>query len=340
MTKAEFYTFFKKIPKAELHLHLEAVIATNTIQKLYKRRNPALSDEKVSEEIEKLFTYSNLDGFIKAYLQVQDLYDSEDDFDLVFEDLKQYIVRNGISYTEIFAAPSAFIKKGFDFSKMVQNYQKNVKKIKVETGVDVRILIDVSRTFGEENAEKNLQLLLANRIPEIIGIGLGGAESKGPCRDFGNVFEKARKNGLFAVAHAGEDEDAYSVWDAINVLKAARIGHGITSIQDEKLMETLAAQKIPLEICPTSNVFTKKYVKRISEHPVRAFFDHGIPITLNTDDPLFFGVELLDEYWNAYSKIKFKKAELKKIILCSFESSFLSEEEKSNFKEKVEELWT
>ncbi len=339
MKKSDFYSFFRKIPKAELHLHIEAVISIETICRFYARRNPELDEASVKKEISRLFKYKDLNGFIQAYLKVQDLYDSVDDFDCIFEDLKNYIVRNGIAYAEVFAAPSAFIKKGFNFSDMVANYQKNIRKIKEEIGVDIRILIDVSRTFGAENSEKNLQLLLSNRIPEIIGIGLGGSEQKGPAKLFGNVFEKARKNGLFTVAHAGEDVGPESVWDSIQILHASRIGHGISSIQDSALVETLAKQKIPLEICPTSNVFTKRFVKRLSDHPARTLFLKGVAVTINTDDPLFFNVELLDEYWNAYSKMDFTKTELKQVILNSFNFSFLPDNEKARFCEAVENAW-
>lgn len=339
VTKSDFYECFRKIPKAELHLHIEAVISFDSVKKLYLKKNPNISEADAKKEIDKIFEYSDLNGFIQAYLKVQDFYESVDDFDLIFEDLKNYLVRNGIVYAEVFSAPSAFIKKGFDFGEMTKNYQKNIRKIKEETGIEIKMLIDVSRTFGPENAEQNLSLVLNNRIPEVIGIGLGGSESKGPCKEFGEVFEKARENGLCTVAHAGEDCDAYSIWDAVNILKVSRVGHGITAIQDEKLMDTLVEKKVALEVCPTSNIFTKKYVKKLSEHPIRNFFDKGICVTINTDDPLFFRAELLDEYWNAYSKIGFKKSELKQIIKNSFLASFLSDEDKSKFIEKVDIAW-
>ena len=203
----------------------------------------------------------------------------------------------------------------------------------------MRVLVDVSRTFGLENAEKNLDMLLANKIPEVIGIGLGGAESKGPCKDFGPVFERARKNGLKTVAHAGEDVDAWSIWDALDVLHSARIGHGITAIQDEKLMTRLKDEAIPLEVAPTSNVFTKKYVPSFDKHPIRAFYDKGLMVTVNTDDPLFFKVSLLDEYWNLYTKLNFTKAEIKQLVLNSFNSTFLSDAEKKAWTDKVEAAW-
>ena len=339
VTKNEFIRAFRELPKAELHLHLEAAISKKTIRRFYLRRYPGLSEEEADAEIDKIFAYSDLDGFIQAYLAVQDLYESEDDLEDVFSDLKDYLVRNGIVYAEVFAAPSAFVKKGFDFSKMVELYRRNILKIKSETGIVVRILIDVSRTFGMENAEKNLQLLLAYRIPEIIGIGLGGSEQKGPAKLFGEVFDKARENKFVTVAHAGEDAGPESVRDTVEILHAARIGHGISSIEDEELMQTLAQQKIPLEICPTSNVFTRKYVKQLSEHPMHTFFDKGIIVTLNSDDPLFFGVELLDEYWNAYSEMGFTLAELKQVLRNSFTSSFLSEDAKNAFLETVDMAW-
>ncbi len=339
MNKEEFRAFLKAVPKAELHLHIEAVISMKTILSFYMRRHPSATEAEAKAEIDRIFTYSNLDGFIQAYLAVQDLYDAPDDFDYVFTDLKEYIVRNGISYAEVFAAPSAFIKKGWNFSDLVAVYHRNIVKIEAETGVKVRMLIDVSRTFGFENAEKNLQLLLACRIPEIIGIGLGGSEQKGPARLFGDVFEKARANGLVAVAHAGEDDGPQSVWDTLDILHAARIGHGISSFEDEKLMKTLAERRIPLEICPMSNVFTKKYVQNLAEHPMRLFFDKGIIVTVNSDDPLFFGVELLDEYWNSYSGIGFNMEEIRLLVKNSFTSSFLPEEEKNRFLAAVDKAW-
>ncbi len=339
MVKSDFYDFFRKVPKAELHLHIEAVIGFDSIKKLYMKKYPSVTEAEAVSEIERIFDYCNLDGFIQAYLKVQDLFDSVDDFDFIFEDLKKYIVRNGISYAEVFASPSAFLKKGFDFGEMMRCYQKNIRKIKEEIGVDIKLIIDVSRTFGRENAERNLSLLMENMIPEVIGIGLGGSESKGPAKEFGSVFERAAEFGFKTVAHAGEDVGPESVWDTINILKVSRIGHGIASAFDENLMRELVKRNVALEICPTSNVFTKKFVKKIKEHPVKKFFDNGICVTLNTDDPLFFGVELLDEYWNAYSKIGFKKSELKKIVRNSFEASFLPDEKKGEFLKKIDECW-
>ncbi|MBQ9207892.1 MAG: adenosine deaminase [Treponema sp.] len=336
MTKKEFYSFFKTIPKAELHIHIEAVMSRDTIKKLYLKKNGvAFSDA----EMKNLFSYSDLNGFIAAFLQVQDLFTEVSDFDLIFDDLKNYLVRNGVVHCEAFFAPSAFIKKGFDYAEMAKNFEKNLKKIKDETGITVWLLGDVSRTFGLENAENNYKMFKSHPFEGFIGIGLGGAESKGPSKEFGPVFEKALADKYHAVAHAGEDVGPESVWDALKICNAERIGHGITSVQDSDLVKYIAEHKIPVEVAPTSNVFTKKYVKKMSEHPVREMFDSGIPVTIATDDPIFFGVELLDEYWNLHKELRFTDEEIKQIILNSFDDSFLSDSEKEKFKAQVEERW-
>lgn len=336
MNKKEFYSFYKKIPKAELHIHIEAVMSKDTIKALYLKKNGVEFSDK---EMKELFSYSDLNGFIQAFLKVQDLFTSVDDFDRIFEDLKNYLVRNGVVYCEAFFAPSAFIKKGFSYKAMTENFHKNCQKIFEETGITVRLLGDVSRTFGLENAQNNYKMFKENPFPEFIGIGLGGAESRGPSKDFGPVFEQALKDGYHAVAHAGEDTDPFSVWDAINVCHAERIGHGTTSFRDSELVKALAEKRIPLEICPTSNTFTKAVVKKMGEHPIRGYFDNGVLVTVNTDDPIFFGVELLDEYYNLYSKLNFTEEEIKKVILNSFEASFLSEKDKSACIAKVEETF-
>ena len=336
MNKSEFYKFFKDIPKAELHIHIEAVMSRDTIKKLYLKKNGVgFSDS----EIKKLFSYSDLNGFIAAFLHVQDLFTEVSDFDLIFEDLKNYLLRNGVVHCEAFFAPSAFIKKGFDYAEMTKNFEKNLKKIKEETGITVWLLGDVSRTFGLENAENNYKMFKAHPFEGFIGIGLGGAEQKGPSKEFGPVFEKAIADKYHAVAHAGEDVGPESIWDALRICHAERIGHGITSVQDPELVKYVRDNKIPIEVCPTSNVFTKKYVKKMAEHPVREMFDKGIPVTIATDDPIFFGAELLDEYWNLYSKLHFSKKDMKQIIINSFEDSFLPNDKKESFKAKVEQNW-
>lgn len=336
MNKSEFKTFLAKIPKAELHIHLEAVISLSGVKKLYKNK---YGKEMSKEEQTDLFAYEDLNGFIQAFLKIQAMYSSVDDFRTVFDELGTYLAENGIVYSEVFFAPTAFFKLGFKYEDMVKIFDEKIAEIKEKYNITVKLIMDVSRTFGCENAMNNYELLKQFPSENVIGIGLGGAESKGPAKEYAPVFEKALSEGYKAVAHAGEDVGPESMWDAINLCHAQRLGHGITCIQDEKLMEELTKTQLPIEICITSNTFTKKIVEKAKDHPVREFFDRGMMVNINTDDPVFFKTTLLDEFYICHKELNFTMDEIKKLVLNSFTSSFLSEEEKKEWCKKVEETW-
>ena len=336
MKKAEFKSFLKSVPKAELHLHLEAVISLAGVKKLYKNK---FAKEMPEDEQKSLFSYNDLNGFIQSFLKIQGFYSSVKDFNLVFAELEKYLVKNGIVYAEVFFAPSAFLKMGFKYSDMVEVFHKNITKIREKRGIIIKMLMDVSRTFGCENAMKNYNLLKDFPCEDIIGIGLGGAEAKGPAKDFEAVFTQAHKDGFRAVAHAGEDVGPESIWDAINYLHSERIGHGLTAMQDEKLMDELASTKLPVEICITSNTFTKKLITKANEHPVGKYFKKGIVVTINTDDPVFFKTSLLDEFYICYKDQKMSMSDIKKLIDYSFTSSFMQDSDKKAYLAKVDEAF-
>ncbi len=336
MEKKKFYSLLQSVPKAEIHIHSEAVISRATVKKLYKKSSgKAMSDD----ELKALFSYENLSGFIQSFIKIQSFLTETKDFKLIFKDLENYLVKNNIVWCETFFSPTAFLRKGFDFHQMMETVSGEIERIEKSTGRKIRLLIDVSRTFGEENAMKNLDLILKENNPYIIGIGLGGDEAKGPAKEYKKVFAKARKAGLHVVAHAGEDVDSSSIKDALNLLKAERIGHGITCSTDKALIKKLSENKTPLEICPTSNTFTKKIVNRMEEHPVRFLFDQGVFITINSDDPTFFGVSVNDEYYNLYKKLNFTLDEILQLILNSFDAGFLSDSAKKKYKTAAKKAW-
>jgi adenosine deaminase len=336
MTEAEFYSFLAGIPKAEIHIHIEAVISIASVKKLFEKhygKKMSRSDETY------LFSYDDLNGFIRAFLSVQGLFDSVSDFNCVFDDLAEYLVKNGVTYCEAFFAPSAFLKKGFSYPEMVSLFSKKIAEIKEKYGITVKLLLDVSRTFGCENAMKNYELFRQYPCRDIIGIGLGGSEQRGPAKDFEPVFTQAHQDGFHAVAHAGEDTGSESIWDSINFLHAERLGHAVSCVQDPELMTYLAQTKLPVEVCITSNVFTKKYVKRTEDHPIRQMFDKGVFVTINTDDPLFFKTTLLQEYWKCSSCLHFSMSEIKQLVCNSFNATFMSSEEKLDWIRQVNDAW-
>jgi adenosine deaminase len=336
LKETDFCSFLAKIPKAEIHIHIEAVMSIASVRKLYEKHY----GKKMSKQDETdLFSYNDLDGFIKAFLSVQELFESVSDFNYLFDDIAEYLVNNGISYCEAFFAPSAFLKKGLDYGEIITLFSKRIREIKEKYNIIIKLLIDVSRTFGCENAMNNYALLKQYPCRDVIGIGLGGAEQKGPAKDFEAVFTQAHKDGFHAVAHAGEDIGPESIWDAINYLHAERIGHGITSVQDTKLIDYLVRTRLPLEVCITSNVFTKKFVEKTEAHPVRQMFDGGMFVTINTDDPLFFKTTLLEEYWKCYGILRFTLSEIKRLICNSFNAAFISENEKLTYIQQVNDAW-
>lgn len=336
MKKTEFKSFLKSIPKTELHLHLEAVISLAGVRKLYKNK---FGKEMTKEEQIELFSYNDLNGFIQAFLKIQGFYSSVNDFNLVFDELEKYLVKNGIVYSEVFFAPSAFLKMGFKYEDMVKIFHKKISRIKEKRGITVKMLMDVSRTFGCENAMNNYNLLKQYPCDDIIGIGLGGAEAKGPAKEFEPVFTQAHKDGYRAVAHAGEDVGPESIWDAINFLNSERIGHGLTAMQDENLVTELASTKRPVEICITSNTFTKKIITKAKEHPVADYFNKGVVVTINTDDPVFFKTTLLDEFYICHKDLKMPMEDIKKLVEYSFTASFMPEQEKKDWLGKVNAAW-
>ena len=335
--KSEFNTFLKAIPKAELHLHLEAVISLAGVKKLYKNK---YGKEMSKEEQTELFSYEDLNGFIQAFLKIQAMYSSVEDFRTIFDELEKYLVKNGIVYTEVFFAPTAFLKLGFKYEDMVKIFDEKIENIYKKHGIIVKMIMDVSRTFGCDNAMKNYELLKQFPSKNIIGIGLGGAESKGPAKDFAPVYDLAVKEGYVVVAHAGEDVGPESIWDALNYLHAQRIGHGLTACQDEELMKSLEKSKTPIEICITSNTFTKKIVQKAKDHPVKMYFDRGISVNINTDDPVFFKTTLINEYWLCHHDLNFTMDEIKQLVKNSFLQAFMSNKEKKDYCQKVDQAWS
>ncbi len=328
--------FLRAMPKTEVHLHMEACISRDTLAGMLERNHI----EYDIEEVGKLYQFSNLQEFIKLFLFILDSVKSPDDFELIFKNLRDYLISNNVRYAEVFFAPSRLIANGLDFKEMAQTLDRLSRQCRQERGPDVRFLVDVSRTFGPENASKNLQRVLGAGYNSIVGIGLGGAELMGPARDYKEVFAQAHAEGLHAVAHAGEDDGPWSVRDAVELLKAERIGHGTSTIQDPSLLRVIREKQIPIEICLTSNLFTGKYVRRPEDHPVRRYYDEGILCTINTDDPEIFNVSITDEYFKHYKHLKFSISEIVDLVRQGIYSTFHGDKATlwAGFRKEIEDL--
>ncbi|MCE9499616.1 MAG: adenosine deaminase, partial [Leptospira sp.] len=310
--------FIRALPKTEVHLHLEACVNKATLKEMLKKNNLSVSDE----DFEKKFNFNDLNGFIQLFFFIQSAVKSPEDFGFMISSLAEYLRANNIIYAEVFFAPSKFLQNGLDFEEMIKVLVKKIRQIKAEDGTEIRILVDVSRSFGPQNAMNNLNRVLKIKDEEIIGIGLGGPELLGPARDYVEVFKIARESGLRTVAHAGEDDGPWSIWDTVSLLKAERVGHGTSAIQDPELVKYLKENKIPIEICLTSNIFTGKYVRKEQNHPVRYYYDQGLVTAINTDDPEIFNVNLTYEYFKLYRFLDFSIDEIVDLIKQGVYSTF------------------
>ena len=210
----KIFNFLREMPKTEIHLHMEACISNKTLMEIMERNG--LEYDPV--ELAKLYKFKNLQEFVQLFLFILDAIKTPDDFTLIFKNLQEYLESNNIRYAEVFLAPSRMISNGLDFNEIAETIDRLASDCLRAGGPEVKYLIDVSRTFGAENASQNLQRILKLKARNIIGIGLGGAELMGPAHEFREVFAQARAEGLHCVAHAGEDDGPWSVKDTVLLL--------------------------------------------------------------------------------------------------------------------------
>ncbi|HRY54820.1 MAG TPA: adenosine deaminase [Spirochaetia bacterium] len=331
--------FIHSLPKTEIHIHAEATVSFDSYFALNRKygMDPSL---KGPADFRKLLAMDSLGAMIKNFLYLQTLFRAPEDFALVVPDVEAYARRNNVRYMETFVAPSMVLKQGgIDFKGILDPLVEGFDRLASSGGPDVRLIVDVSRTFGPENAKRNVDHVLrylGNRSTDrVIGIGLGGSEAGNPCAPYKAVFAAAREAGLRVVAHAGEEVGPESIRDAVAELGAERIGHGTSAVQDPALMDLLAERAIPLEVCPASNVITGKYVRRYEEHPLRAFFDRGMLVTLNTDDPVLFEVELDEEFRRVAEKLAFDRAGIVKLLENGIRATFMDEAGKKAARERL-----
>jgi len=325
---------FTKLPKAELHIHLEAVASIKTLLRL-NRKYGVLEIER-EKEFEDYIFVDSLSEMIQNFFDLQKLFREPDDYRFLIQDVLDYMIENRIDYLEGFLSPSMVKNLGYvSVHEFFELFDESIKGIWNQYHKRICLIVDLSRSFGPENAMENLDIVrdYMKNFPDtaIIGLGLGGLEIGNPARDYSTVFRKAKDTGLHIVAHAGEEVGPESIMEAIDLCFAERIGHGTSAIYDRKVMNILRDRKIPLEVCVTSNVFTKKYVCDYSEHPIGKFIEHGIPVTVNTDDPTLFGIGLNQEIDNLISKCGISKKTIVSLLKNNIDYSFMPDDEKKNF---------
>lgn len=318
-------SFILSLPKAELHLHLEGSIDPSTLLELRTRHGKSGS----LAEIEQLYKYENFTGFLKAFKSVTDDLQTAEDFELITYRLMEKLKAKNVLHAEVYVSVGVCLWRKQEFGAIFEGLERGRERGERDFGISLLWIFDAVRQFGADRAQRVAELAVQYKDSSVVGFGIGGDELKAPPDLFRDVYAYAADQGLRLTAHAGENAGPGSIWGALN-LRAERIGHGLTAWQDPELVEELSRRQVPVEICLTSNLRTG-CCSSLAEHPVRNYFEQGIMITLNSDDPAMFGTSLTREYELAQEKFGFTDEHLRELARNSFEASFLPAEKKVNF---------
>jgi len=317
------------LPKAELHLHLEGSIQPATVCTLAAQHNILLTED----EVRRRYTYRDFAGFIDAFKWVTSFLREPRDYGLIARDLSEHLLTQGVVYAEITLSVGVMLlrkqRPEFNFEAILRATEPFERE-----GLRVNWIFDAARQFGAEAAMDVVNTAKGCQSKAIVAFGIGGDEMSVPTEEFRPVYEQARNNGLHLLMHAGEVGGPEKIREAIELLHVERIGHGIAAAHDRRLVDLLVGRRIPLEICPQSNLRTGALAKqlrlpdaRIEDHPLPQLWRQGVPVVLSTDDPAMFHTTLEDEYENV-AHMGLSETELARLVDMSFEHSFLSENDK------------
>ena len=328
----EIIKFIKKTPKAELHLHIEGTLEPELMFKLAKRNNIKIPFKNISD-VKSAYNFSNLESFLKIFYQGSNVLIKEEDF---FDLTWAYALKckkDNVVHTEIFFDPQTHVNRGIHFEVIINGIYKALVKANKEFGLTSKIIMCFLRDLDEKSAFEILDQALVYK-DKIIAVGLDSSELNNPPRKFERVFKKAIQNNFLTVAHAGEEGPPEYIWEALNLLKVKRIDHGVQCLQDKKLVKKLLDDQIPLTVCPLSNIKLCVF-KKLQDHNLKKLLNNGLMVMVNSDDPAYFGGYINKNLIECQAALDLSNEDIKKLIINSFKSSFLTEREKKAWIEKI-----
>ncbi len=331
----EIRDWLRGLPKAELHLHLEGSITSETLVEL-SHRNDAVP--LTLEQARGTYMYHDFPSFLMSFKAVTERLHTPADYETITYNMVRDLAAQGVRHAEVYLSIGILYRFGrLDPDAVIEAAERGRLRAERAFGTTVFWIIDAVRHFGVAEAQRVFRKAadLHSQYPSVVGIGIGGDEAGGPAHGFREVYAEAKLAGLHLTCHAGESTGPQSVWGALNI-GAERIGHALTAQEDSDLLEVLAHRQIPLELNMTSNVRTG-CCPALAEHPVRRYFEEGLMVTLNSDDPPFFGSNLLDEFELAHRHFEFSLDQLRELAANSVEASFLPPEQKLRLLGEVEQ---
>ena len=324
--------YIKKSPKAELHLHIEGTLEPELMFELAKRNNIKIPFNNINEA-KKAYNFNNLESFLKIYYEGAKVIIKEQDF---FDLTWAYVLKckeNNIVHTEIFFDPQTHTDRGINFNIIINGIYKALKKAEKEFGLSFKIIMCFLRHLDEEEGFKILEQAIPHK-DKIFGVGLDSSEIGNPPSKFKKLFKKAIENNFITVAHAGEEGPPAYMWEALNLLNVKRIDHGVQCLKDEKLVEKLSKNQIPLTVCPLSNIKLRVFNK-LEDHNIKKMLDKKLMVMVNSDDPAYFGGYLNKNLIDTQAALNLSEDEVKTLLINSFKSSFLNEEKKRQWISKI-----
>ena len=326
--------FIAALPKAELHVHQVGSASPRIVAELAERHPGTVPSDP--DALERFFTFRDFAHFIEVYLAVVDIIRTPEDIRyLTYEIAREMAQVQSLRYAELTCTPYTSVMAGVPIEAYTEAIEDARVAAERDLGIVLRWIYDIPGEAGVPSADATLSYALDHRVEALVGFGLGGPEQGVPRAQFEPHFTRARAEGLHSVPHAGETTGPQTVWDALRLLGAERIGHGTSSAQDPVLLAHLAQTGIPLEVCPSSNLATRA-VASLEEHPLRAFVEAGLTVTINSDDPPMFGTSLNREYALAADLLGLDEAGLADLARTAVRASFAPEDVKKRIEYEID----
>jgi adenosine deaminase len=323
------------LPKAELHLHLEGSLEPELMFELAERNNIELAYDSV-EALRQAYQFDNLQSFLDIYYKGASVLITEQDFyDLTWA----YLLRckeDGVVHVEPFFDPQTHTERGVSFSTVINGITAALRDGESKLGISSFLVMSFLRHLSEASAFETLEQALPFK-DDLIAIGLDSSELGHPPEKFQRVFERALEYGFFSLAHAGEEGPPSYIWQALELLKVSRVDHGVRAFEDEELMQHLIAEQIPLTVCPLSNTKLQVF-SDMSEHNILKMLERGVKVTVNSDDPSYFGGYVAANYLALVKSLPLNEQHLKQLASNSIEASFMGEEQKQEHLRSIEVL--
>lgn len=325
----------RALPKAELHVHIEGTFEPELMFAIAQRNQIQIPYKSV-EEVKQAYNFHNLQSFLDIYYAGANVLVHEQDFyDLAWAYFEK-CAEDRVVHTEMFFDPQTHTDRGVAFSTVINGLKRACADAKAKFGISSQLIMCFLRHLSEEAAFETLEQALPFK-QDIIAVGLDSSEVGHPPAKFERVFAKAREEGFLIVAHAGEEGPPEYVWEALDLLKVNRIDHGVRSEEDEQLMARLINEKMPLTVCPLSNL-KLCVVKDMKDHNIRRLLQKDVHVTVNSDDPSYFGGYMNDNFFAIQQALDLTNDELKKLAINSFEASFISDEEKQKWIAEIQKI--